>query len=183
METKAMLSQGQIAQQCDLEAMNEFDTLLSKTNTKKPAKGDVAAFRQLLRQHPELWAVVGNLAEQAAYQLIESTLGTPALKESLKAGYEQLQREMGADNAPMLEQLLIQQVVLSWLRLNIIEYKYTAVTSESIPLTRADYWERRLSAAQRRFLRACATLGSIRKMNLSPVQVNIAQQQVNQVKV
>ena len=43
------------------------------------------------------------------------------------------------------------------------------------------HWEKRLNAAQRRFLRACESLARIRKMKLPPMQINIAQQQVNQV--
>jgi hypothetical protein len=46
--------------------------------------------------------------------------------------------------------------------------------SESIILTLGQYWEKRLSAAQRRYLRACTTLARIRKMRLPAMQVNIA---------
>ena len=46
----------------------------------------------------------------------------------------------------------------------------------------AAWWEKRLSGAQRRYLRACETLAKIRKMQLPMVQVNIGQQQLNVAK-
>ena len=48
-------------------------------------------------------------------------------------------------------------------------------------IVQADFWERRLSAAQRRFLRATETLARVRRLQLPAVQVNIAERQLNQV--
>ena len=163
------------------DKMAELQDLLDKTDKDKPAGKDVSALRIFLNDNPALWAYVGDMAEQATYFLIDSLNGTEALKESMKAGYRQMQHELAAPGDTALERLLAQQVVLAWVRLSIIEYKYTNITNESIPLARADFWERRLNASQRRFLRACSTLARVRKMNVPAIQVNIGQQQVNQV--
>ena len=39
--------------------------------------------------------------------------------------------------------------------------------------------DRKLSAAQRRYLRACETLARVRKLRLPTLQVNIGEKQVN----
>jgi hypothetical protein len=70
---------------------------------------------------------------------------------------------------------------MAWLRLAYVEYQYTSITDGDQLIRRVDHWERRLNAAQRRFLRACSTLARIRKLNLPPIQVNIGQNQINQV--
>ncbi|HET8670642.1 MAG TPA: hypothetical protein VFM05_08480 [Candidatus Saccharimonadales bacterium] len=58
---------------------------------------------------------------------------------------------------PLLEKLLIQQAALCWLKLNLVELSYSGTMKQSITLTLGIYWKRRLSAAQRRFTRACET--------------------------
>ena len=56
-----------------------------------------------------------------------------------------------------------------------MEQQYTGMLYESsISLEKARFWEGRLNAAQRRFLRAMETLARVRKLKLPPVQVNIA---------
>jgi hypothetical protein len=85
---------------------------------------------------------------------------------------------------PLLEQLLIQQAALCWLKLDLAELSYSGTMKPSITLTLGIYWERRLTAAQRRFTRACETLARVRKLSrITPaLQFNIATsggQQVN----
>jgi hypothetical protein len=84
----------------------------------------------------------------------------------------------------MLEQLLIQQASLCWLKLNLVELSYFGTMKQSHTLTLGIFWEKRLSAAQRRFTRACETLARLRKLsrNTPTLQFNLATsggQQVN----
>ena len=159
----------------------EFFQLVKKTNKKNPAKEDVVALRECLENHPELWREVGDLASLAALRLIEEVCSTPAMKESMLAGRKALKEVLGYRFSNSLVQLLIEHVVLCWLRLNWIEYQYTNVTSHSITLTMAQHWEKRLSAAQHRYLRACESLARVRKLarNTPALQVNIGEKQVN----
>lgn len=162
----------------------EVSNLFEAVDKKKPTPADIRQLRKMLRERPDLWRALGDMAHNAASHLIDTLEAPESLKLSLQQGWQSLQVELGAAGATSLEQLLIQQVVIAWLRLGIVEYKYTSVTNEAITLTMGDFWERRLSAAQRRFLRACETLARIRKLNLPAIQVNIAAdggQQVNQV--
>ncbi len=76
--------------------------------------------------------------------------------------------------------MLIKQVGLCWLRLSSVELKHAVNTSGSSSISQAGYWDRTLSAAQRRYLRAIETLARLRRL-LRPnaVQVNSGAQQVN----
>jgi hypothetical protein len=72
-------------------------------------------------------------------------------------------------------------------RLFKCELSYSGTMAQSITLTLGMYWEKRLSAAQRRFTRACETLARVRKLsrNTPALQFNIATsggQQVNLTK-
>lgn len=137
----------------------------------------------LFNSDPTVWRAAGDMVEQAARMLIGKIASTHAIKASMTRGWEQLQLDLARPSDGELERLLVQQVVVAWLHLGYVEYQYSAMTTlEGVTIRRAEYWERRLSAAQRRYLRATETLARVRRLQLPAVQVNIGNQQVNQVK-
>src|SRR5688572_329229 len=126
----------------------------------------------------------GRADSLAELMVIENARATTAVKECWKHRLPILKKDLGSDGAPMLEQLLIQQAALCWLRLNLVELAYSSVMKQSITLTLGLYWEKRLTVSQRRFTRSCETLARVRKLsrNIPALQVNIAAdggQQVN----
>ena len=169
-----------IIQESQLPQIAEQRETLLKCNKKKPKAEDVAALRKLLRDIPDLWRVSGDMAKLAESHLIDSLDAAAGLKESMTFGMEVMAKELGFAEATPLEKILIRHVVLCWVRLQLCEYQYTSsMMGGSITLTLGQYWEKRLSAAQRRYLRACTTLARIRKMRLPAMQVNIGEKQVN----
>lgn len=154
--------------------------ILNKTNKEDPAKEDVQALRKALKEYPDLWRQAGDLVKINQEHLIGKIASASVMKESLRHGTKELRRELGYEQSPPLERLLIEQVVLCWLHYHRTQHSYINRTSQSIPITQADFWERKMSAAQRRYLRAVESLARIRRYNgRSGVQINIAQQQVN----
>jgi hypothetical protein len=93
----------------------------------------------------------GHLAE---LMVIDNARATAAVKECWKQRLQALKKDLGYGDAPLLEKLLIQQAALCWLKLNLVELSYSGTMAQSITLTLM-YWEKRLSAAQKRFTRAC----------------------------
>ena len=76
-----------------------------------------------------------------------------------------------------MEKLLINNIVVSWLRLQWAEYRlilHMGQDEKGMPVV--EFWEKRLNVAQHRFLRACETLEKIRKLSAKnpTLQVNIA---------
>lgn len=98
----------------------------------------------------------------AELTVIENPTAVKGLKECWKQRLQALEKELGSDAAPILEQLLIQQTALCWLKLNLMELSYSSVMKQSITLTLGMYWEKSLTAAQKRFARACETLARVR---------------------
>ena len=130
--------------------------LVRKTQKDKPRQKDVEALRSHLEEHPELWRIVGDVAQHAFVKLADVVSGDQeALRASLEAGQSAMRKELGFAQASALERLLIDRVILCWLRLHHVDFHYTVALENSIPLPRANYWERRLSAAQHRYLQAC----------------------------
>ena len=57
-----------------------------------------------------------------------------------------------------------------------MELRYTSVIRQSITLTLGAYWEKRLTAAQKRFNRACESLERVRKLSarVPRAQINMS---------
>lgn len=155
--------------------------VIRAADTDKPSAETRKMLDEFLRSDPTLWHAAGDMVEQAARHLISKSAGTYAVKASMTAGWDQMQLDLARPSDGALERLLVQQVVVAWLHLGYIEYQYSAMTTETgLTMKRAEYWERRLSAAQRRYLRATETLARVRRLQLPAVQVNIGNQQINQ---
>jgi hypothetical protein len=164
----------------------KFRTLLDKTNKGNPHPKDLAALADLLNGNRslELWRDVFSAAQYAERAVIENSSSVAGVKECWKQRLSSLRQELGYNEAPALEKLLIQHAALSWLKVSLVELSYSHTMKQSISLPLASYWEKKLTAAQRRFTRACETLARVRKLsrNTPSVQFNIATgggQQVN----
>jgi hypothetical protein len=58
-------------------------------------------------------------------------------------------------------------------------YERNNAAAEGLSIRRADYHQRRIDAAHRRYLAALRTLATVRKLTVPAIQVNIAKKQVN----
>lgn len=156
--------------------------VIRKTDKEKPTKDDLAELDRILRDVPAVWTVAGDVMNHTALGMIGQLKGTYALTASLKTGWEQMQRDLARPSDGPLEALLIQQIALAWLKLAYTEHTHRHyLMAGDMLITQCDFWERRLTAAQRRFLRASETLARVRRLQLPAVQVNIAERQLNQV--
>lgn len=141
-----------------------------------------AAVRQVLHDYPCIWSSVRKFLTNAKSELMKAAGCGPDTTSGLilERAMESMKNELGYIHAPLLEQLLIEQVVLTWFDLDIVQMKYARATSESHTLTLGAYWDRRVNSAQQRYLRAVETLARVRRIaQVTPLQVNIAGQQIN----
>ena len=163
------------------KALQRLEELIESLNKESPSEEDVSELRDLFRENPGMWKMV-SAAQNAADRMVSSASEDPRVQAVLWANYEGVKRELGYVSAPGMDRLLIEHVALCWLRLQCLEQRYGNVMHQSITLVLAQHYEKRLSATQQRYLRACQSLARIRKMNLPALQVNIATdggQQVN----
>jgi hypothetical protein len=167
------------------EERRKIVVVLEKTNKEKPAPEDIEELRVLLTTYPRLWRVTGDLALLSQQNLLRDSSLVANEREAVSAGLVTLRQQLGYDDASMLEQIVIEQVLLSWLRLSLWEYRYSGLGSAGSSISQSDFWERRISAAQRRFLRACETLSRIRQFarRIPALQVNINNDTGRQVNI
>lgn len=159
-----------------VSSQDELVKLVSGVNSDDPDPEAIDRLREYFKNVPKLWPVFGDMGEKERVRIIERMHGSKVKKLAAETGVELLREGLGHADAPALECILIDHSLTCWLRLQEIEWRYGAITSESLSFKQAEFWEKRLNAVQRRFLRACETLARVRKITRQTValQVNIA---------
>jgi hypothetical protein len=181
-KSKAPAAPAALSKPGPLPYADALDLILQLLPANEIAAADRLALQRAFADHPGLWRVVGDMALQARQRMIEKYAAQPVVQEAITAGTGALSRSLGWDQAPMLEKLLIDQVITCWINQYDVQTRYTLNMASNPTLEQGTYWEKRLSSAQRRYLRACETLARVRKLaQAGPLQVNIGAQQVNVV--
>lgn len=138
--------------------------LLRRVNTHNPGQSDIEAFRKLMNETPEVWSKAGDMMMQARESYITSFNAPTIIKEATKLHIAEMEKELASEKDGALEKLLVDQVIFCWLRLSIMEQHYTNDLKGSHTLTLGIYWEKRLSAAHKRYQKACEYLARVRKL-------------------
>lgn len=139
----------------------------------------LARLRQQLNAVPQAWEEAGNLALQAEHVLIGLAAGDDAMvREAIERKIGRLKADFGWDDVSPEERLLVDRVAICWLEVHYADTVHARhVKTRNPPLL--DCLQRHQDRAQRRYLSAIKTLVQVRRLLVPPVQVNIAQQQVN----
>lgn len=151
-----------------------------KREQEAEQKAKALELRKAYELDPELWRTK-HLSELAAAVLIGG-LHDPVTEEAFMATYKGKIRELSRSTDTALERSLVEYAALCWLRLQLVDVASTQKSANGGSIDSLDYWDRHLSAAQRRFDKACLDLAKVRRLALPILQLNIAdKQQVNNV--
>jgi len=160
------------------KATQEFQALVGEINHENPAAMDVVALRQALQEDKALWHRAGDLNYLAHQQLMGKL--PPHIREGVHLRLEALQEELGYAESPAIERLLIEQIGTCWLNLHVTQLFCAVLTGQTMSMKGVEQWERRLTAAQRRYLKVIEMLTQVRRrLRPNAMQVNIGTQQVN----
>jgi hypothetical protein len=170
----------------DALSQEEKDAIDAKVDAdiqrKRQQEQEVKAveLRKAYELDPELWRR-NNLPNIAADLLIKSTIEEePDTQTAFMENYRGKIRELSRATDTALERSLVEYAAVCWVRLQLVDIAYTQHKDRTIESL--DFWDRHLSAAQRRFDRACLDLAKVRRLALPVLQLNIAgKQQVNNV--
>jgi hypothetical protein len=170
-----------------MEKYDKLRELVKKTHKENPKPEDVEALRRLFNEDPELWQAAGNMAKRTLDHLLRTYYVQSAyVQECVQRRVEKMREEFGYGQASPLECLLIEQILVCYVNLYVLEINSAGKLCESHSRETGLYWDRRLTGAQRRFRRVCESLARVRKLSRNtPLQFNIAAsggQQVNLAK-
>lgn len=148
---------------------------------RRAENGDAAALaeaREMLTHPGTADALGGNLAREAMRILIQMYApNNPFARAAVTQKLDEMRVELVGANPMAVERLLVERIVATWLHLHHLEVVYAGKGSMSLPL--GLYYQKCISAAQKRHLAAIKGLAEVRKRALPALQVNIAKKQVN----
>src|SRR5262249_1483680 len=129
-------------------------------------------------EDPILVNSFGNLAEQAERSFIRAAAGDDLpFREALTRKLQLLREELAGPNPTPIERLLVERVAACWLQVQDADVR--AAQAKNLPPTWAEFYQRRMDHAHRRYLSSLKTLALVRKLAVPVLQVNIAKKQVN----
>ncbi len=141
-----------------------------------------SAVRKVLADYPCIWSELRHFITNGQSELLKAMVGhsESTTSQVMRHALQAMRDDLGYQGAPVLEQLLIEHVALAWLEYDRVLIVYAQKTTESHTTEAGLYWDRRLSSAQQRYLRAIETLARVRRLSRDvPLQINIGGQQVN----
>jgi hypothetical protein len=167
----------------DLATLTDSDLLrihaaIKAANKPKPPPEVLTELRDVLAAYPQAWRVSGDLGHGARKLLMSAILpdGMAAnMRESILSGLTHQADELRQPTDGPLEHLLIDQVITCWLDDSLMRMAYGSVASTSHSLALGDYWQRKLTMTQKRYLRAIESLAKVRRLMRLTLQINIAE--------
>lgn len=137
------------------------------------------AVREIFDAVPAIWDAYGDVATTAQDALIGVVAGRSALtREGIRKTMASMRAELAGPNASPLERLLVERIVACWLLSYEADLAY-ARALKTLSVRDAELYQRRQDRAARQYLYALRSLAVVRRLLAPPVQVNLAQQQVN----
>lgn len=100
-------------------------------------------------------------------RLLKAIGDGPQVQAAFAAKMAEIRSTLGAGNDP-IEALLIERIVLCWARIQYVEAAVSGTCERGTAFEQADHWDKRLSNAQGRFLKACLSLERVRKLRRRP---------------
>lgn len=151
----------------------EFSALFKRAASNQAKESDLKDLRRVVAANPEYGRAM-DLSELAIGALIDGMPADKAGKAIARGRADALRLELGGPNPTAIERLLIDQVILSFLHLNMVEYQTTNLWEKSASII--EFWEKRLDQCQARYHRAIFELVRVRRLlKLPPLQININQ--------
>ena len=165
---------------------SQFLALVESVYVEKPKQSDLRKLKKFLEENPGLWRVVFDITEMIQKNTIKRMVDHKAMQISLDANISEMRQSLGYLNSSTLEQLLIENIISTWLNYKWADYQMvTFMGKAGVRFKEIEFWERRLSMSQRRYLQACESLVKVRRLmaRTPTVQVNIAGKGGQQVNV
>ena len=159
-----------------------FNALMRRADAGDPKA--LASLRTVLDspEGREVWGTAGDLAVQAEASLIRAVAGKNAIViESAERRLAEFRRELAGPTPTPLERLLVARIAACWLHLGYAETIYVQ-NMAGLTIPQADFHQRRIDHAHRRYLSAIKALAQVRRLISPIVQVNVGErQQINTV--
>ncbi|HEX8736515.1 MAG TPA: hypothetical protein VF721_14390, partial [Pyrinomonadaceae bacterium] len=114
---------------------------------------------------PALYQTNGNIQKQIFNDIINIAFShTAFFREAVKKHIAEMKTKLGYETSTFVEQMLIDEIAMRYLRLQVMESQHKNETYQSHTFAKGMYYDRRLEMAHKRFLKSMETLARVRKL-------------------
>jgi hypothetical protein len=123
-----------------------------------------------------------NMAAQSTIAI--GNLANEATKKQAWKEFDEITASLAGPNPNPTELILARVAALDWLVLRLWESQYAQnlASNEGMSFARSEHHQRRIDRTHRRLMRTIKTLATVRRLALPALQINVAHQQVNQLR-
>jgi hypothetical protein len=153
--------------------------------TQLAAQGDDRASQALIeacQTVPRLWEILSTLSSLAVRSWVDLLAptgpGSEITRRTIEKEIERKRSEVAGEGSSPLERLLAERVALCWLAANYADAEYTRKLKAGMSFREGEYYSRRCEQTNRQLLKAIESLARVRRL-LTPMQINIGQNQIN----
>jgi hypothetical protein len=142
--------------------------LVEKANRSDGSPSDeINELRQFLDDNPDIWKRFTSYSGAVKIALQSKVSGEHGNREILDREYIERRNNLGWAEATTLERLLIERIMLCWLRLLWVENYNASFMRPEVSMRESEYADRLLDRAHSRYVKACESLAKMRAMLLA----------------
>ena len=153
--------------------------------SQRAGAGDEEASQALIeacRTVPKLWEIMSILSSMATRAWVDLLAakgpGAEVTRRTIEKEIERKRKEVAGEDPSPLERLLAERVALCWVAATHADAQYARKLSEGMSFREGEYYSKRCDQTQRQLLKAIESLARVRRL-LTPMQINIGQNQIN----
>jgi hypothetical protein len=153
--------------------------------TQLAAKGDERASQALIeacQSMPQLWGYLSTLSSAAVRSWVDLLApagpGQEIVRRTTEQEIERKRNQVAGEHPSPLERLLAEGVVLCWVAATYADAEYTRKLKNGVSFREGEYYSKRCEQTNRQLLKAIESLARVRRL-LTPMQINIGQNQIN----
>ena len=154
---------------------SKFIEIFSKIDKEKPTKENLKEIQEYFPETKNPSITLQRLSQNLITNHFKKTFeASGANIEPLLGGVEKMRNELGYSSSATIEQLLIDEIILEFLRIHHMQLALTTfTTNKGIDLKNIKKFDELLNSAQARFHKSIQTLMKLRKSGVK-LQINIA---------
>jgi hypothetical protein len=137
--------------------------LIERANRGKANGPEVEELRKFIDEHPDIANKHCVVAYSVRLGLMRKVSKEPGNFELFEHEYELRRDQLGWKEASPLERLMIERIMLCWVRLLWTEHYNGSFMQPSIPMRESEYADKMFSRAYNRYVKAIESLAKLRQ--------------------
>jgi hypothetical protein len=148
----------------EIQTTNETYDLFKSVNTSNPTDDAKKRLQKCFDEDPKLCQDIADLSGKVEKMITKKFTDSYLTQEAYRHKLAAMRDSLGWNDSSEIEKILIEQICLNWLRHNFLEFVHFEKTQASHSTETGLYWDKILTGAQKRYLRACESLAKVRKL-------------------